>query len=359
MKQSLSLIASLSIFLTIISCATNGNDFSQTYLKDITDINVTAAPDFNTRNDQTFTIISASNIFKEIKMNEIEEQYIMLFLRSIMELKGYKYVSADKNPDLILSINASNEYSEYYVPPSTISLPKFEPGTTLTTYGNFNSYGSYGMNSFSATTRTSGKWTSENITIGGYQVGNYYPCTAISVFDAKTQKNIWNGSAVGTSDVQDVRVSNQVVIASILYKFPDCKNRDFREEIYGRGGIGLDFTIWTLDGNNYFPVVIEMDKSAQQAGILINDIILSIDGVSVVNKPVSEVWNLIKGEPGTKVNLDMFSRGKRHSIDVIRVGSVMEGNLYFKGENFSMWENQDYQAFIHAQTKYDTLLLIF
>jgi hypothetical protein len=313
-------IAAIGFFLLITSCATVGNDFSHISCKDISDVTVQSDPAFQKRNDQKFTIIPASDVFKEIKMNEIEEQYIMLFLRNAMEFKGYQYVNADNNPDLILSINANNEYSEYYVPPSTISLPKYEPGTTLTTYGNFNSYGSYGMNNFSATTRTSGKWTSENITTGGYTVGNYYPCTVISVFDAKTQKNIWNGSAIGTSNVSDVRVANQEVIVNILSKFPDYNNnREHRDLFYRRGGSGIAFTIWTLDGNNYYPVVIEMDESAKSAGILLGDIILSVDGVSLVNKPFSEALNLIKGEPGTTASLEIFSQGQRSSVNLTRV----------------------------------------
>jgi hypothetical protein len=229
-----------------------------------------------------------------------------------MEYKGYKYTEA-ADADIVLSIHADSEYKSTYVPPSTISLPKYEPGRTINTYGNF------GSDSFYATTRTPGKWTSENITIGGYTTGNYYPAVSIAVWDGRTNKPIWTGFAVGTSNVSDVRVSSQDVIYFILNKFPDCKSRKSFAESGGMTGLGFSFRIITLDGNHYYPVVVERDKYAQEAGILHNDIILSVNGVSVVNKPLSVVLNLMHVEPNGTVNLEIFSLGRKQSVDLHRV----------------------------------------
>jgi len=307
------LVKFIIIAFVFASCATTGNDFSRTTLSDITKVDVQADPTFRSRNYQTFTIISASNFYEKIKLNEIEEQYVILFVRSQMEEKGFKYVSSNNNPDIIICVDADNTYEKTYIPPKNINVPKYEPGSVSTTYGSVDT------SSFNATTYKPGKWTSETITSGGYEIGNYYAFSIIWVFDGVNKKNIWRGSALGTSKVSDVRVSNQNVICSILDKFPNQSKGKLTDDMIDKGGLGFKYKIWTLDGNNFFPVVIELGKSAEQAGLLLNDIILSVDDISVINMTLSDTWNLIRGKPGTTAKLEILSRGEIRIISISRI----------------------------------------
>jgi hypothetical protein len=280
---------------------------------------------------RTFSVFPASLISEDAKTNEIMEKQLLFFLRNCLEAKGYRFVPLDQNPDFLATITVSSEYKESYVPPSTGVLPVWVPGHTITSYGNtsgtfnyntYRSYSSYGWGSYSgtisSTTYVPGYMTIQTYTRPGYTVGHYYPVAAVSIFDAKSLKNVWLGTGAGTSANPDARVSGQFVVTSILNKFP---NSALQTEAASIGVLGMQLFVFTNDGNNYFPTVFSVVSGgpAARAGIKPYDMILSIDGVQLVNKPFSDVIQLLEGDPKAPLTLKLWRTRRQLTVNVTRL----------------------------------------
>ena len=309
----------ISVFLLLISCATTTKvtNLSPAYLYLAPSTSSYRDPDAQLEKYKTFSVFPLSLISEEAKMNPILERQLLFYVRNLLEAKGYKFVRLDKNPDFLVTLGADAKYHESYVPPSSVTLPYWNPGKTITTYGsssgsfNFNTFGdysSYGWGTWSGwsteTIYIPGYMTTRTYTIPGYTIGHFYPAAVIQVYDGKTLKNVWMGSGVGTSDNPDVRISGQLVIAHILKDFPNCTRFDSMDSTK-RGLIGIQFGIFTNDGNSYFPTVLRLLEGmpAKKAGLREYDMIIEVNGVSTLNKPFSEIMNIFRGAPGTKVNI--------------------------------------------------------
>jgi carboxyl-terminal processing protease len=80
------------------------------------------------------------------------------------------------------------------------------------------------------------------------------------------------------------------------------------------GGIGV--TIGVRDGS--VRVITVMDGySAQRAGIVPGDRIISVDGVSVENKKPDEVRGLTRGEPGTSLKVNIQREGETAPLEFV------------------------------------------
>jgi len=331
--NSLRVLANALVALALTSCATGPRvtNLSPAYLYLTPSVSSYQDPEASLGQCRTFSVFPASLINEEAKTNEIMEKQLLFFLRNCFEAKGYRFVALDQSPDFLATITVTSEYKESYVPPSTGVLPVWVPGRTITSYGstsgtfNYNTYGSYssyGWGSYSgsssSTTYLPGYMTTQTYTRPGYTVGHHYPVAAVSVFDAKSLKNAWLGTGAGTSDNADARVSGQFVVTNILGKFP---NAAVQPELASSGVVGVGLLVFTNDGNNYVPTVISVPSGAPaaKAGIQPYDMILSIDGVPLVNKPFSEVMQLLKGDPGTPVTLQLWRTGQQLTVNLTRV----------------------------------------
>ena len=84
---------------------------------------------------------------------------------------------------------------------------------------------------------------------------------------------------------------------------PESKIEDFRFQTTGQyGGIG---SLISKSENYIYITEPYKDFPADKAGLKIGDIILKIDNVSIKDKSVEDVSTLLKGEPGTKVQLNI------------------------------------------------------
>lgn len=331
--KQLRVLTSALVALALTSCATvpRVTNLSPAYLYLTPSALSYQDPEATLSVYRTFSVFPASLISEDAKTNEIMEKQLLFFLRNCLEAKGYRFVPLDQNPDFLATITLSSQYKESYVPPSTGVLPVWVPGRTITSYGNttgtfnyntYGSYSSYGWGSYSgqtsSTTYVPGYLTTQTYTRPGYTVGHHYPVAAVSMFDAKSLKNVWLGTGAGTSDNPDARVSGQFVVTQILGKFPKSA---VQSEVGSNGVVGVQLLVFTNDGNNYVPTVLSVASGgpAARAGVKSYDMILSIDGVQLVNKPFSEVIQLLGGDPGTPVSLQLWRTGQQLTVNLTRV----------------------------------------
>jgi len=330
-KQFRVLTSALAV-LALASCATGPKvtNLSPAYLYLTPSVSSYQDPGATLSHYRTFSVFPASLITEDVNANEIMGKQLLFFLRNGLEARGYRLVPLDQNPDFLATITVTSEYKASYVPPSTGVLPVWVPGRTIASYGstsgtfNYNTYGSYssyGWGSYSSqtssTTYVPGYVATQTYIRPGYTVGHHYPVAAVSIFDAKSLKNVWLGTGAGTSDNPDVRVSGQLVVTNILDKFPTSA---VQSPTASNGVVGVRFLVFTNDGNNYVPTIVAVASGspAARAGIEPYDMILSIDGVQVVNKPFSEATQLLGGDPGTPVTLQIWRTGKQLNVTATR-----------------------------------------
>ncbi len=184
-----------------------------------------------------------------------------------------------------------------------------------------NTYGAYGWGTYSGTSTSStyvpGYLTTDTFTRPGYTLGYYYPTAVVAAFDARTFNNVWLATGAGTSTQSDARISSQFVITTMIAKFPPASEVDSPSP----GVIGVALGCFTNDGNNYVPTILSAadDGPAKKAGVKQHDMLLSVGGQSVVNAPTSRVYDLLRGEPGTEVELEVWRLNKRVGLRITRV----------------------------------------
>lgn len=296
-------------------------NLSPAYLYSTPSVSSYKNPEADISDYQTFSVFPQSLISENTKMNEILEKQVLFFLRNELESKGYKFVELNQRPDFLATVRVSSKYETTYVPPQTVTSPRWVPERTITSYstssGTLWGWGNY-FGSSTSTIYVPGYMTTETYTRPGYTVGHFYPFAGISIYDGETLERVWLGTGAGASDSADVRVSSQFVIIHILAELPTASTPyDFYPS---RGTLSVNLGIFTIDGNNYIPTITRVVKRspAQTAGLRQYDMILAVDGVSVVNKSFRDVLDLIEGSPGTTTRLDVWRTGQELSIDVTR-----------------------------------------
>lgn len=94
--------------------------------------------------------------------------------------------------------------------------------------------------------------------------------------------------------------------------------QDFQEEINGNFvGIGIYMVADEESGRVlvYYPIP---GSPAEKAGIKSGDLIISVDGTEYTSDDFKIISSFIKGEEGTKVNLEIERDGKHLSFDILR-----------------------------------------
>lgn len=329
-----------AVFITAIGsgCASTAHipitNLTPAYLEITPEAKTYQDPGANLSQRKTFSVFPYSLVTQEESENSILESQILFFLRTQIEMRGYKFVEMEDGPDFIATINVSSEQRQSYVPPRTVSLPRWVPGRTVTTHtsrsGRFNyetdglhsssGWGNYSGSSTS-TTYIPGYSKSEQYTQPGYTVSRYHPSAVVTFYDRKTLQRIWFGTGSGISSNSDVRVSSQFVINRIMTELPVANSE--REVKENQGVSGVMAGIYTNDGNNYYPTItmIANKGPAKRAGIKVFDMIVSIDGRSLANKSYQDVASILSGPPGTTANLTIWRNGKEVPVRLSRVSS--------------------------------------
>jgi carboxyl-terminal processing protease len=108
------------------------------------------------------------------------------------------------------------------------------------------------------------------------------------------------------------------------------------------GGIGIQIG-YDRQGRGFIQVHSPMvGTPAYEAGVLAGDLIVKVDGKSTENMRVTEVADLIMGDPGEKVTLTVLHEGAKESVDIPIVRAVIEvhavlGDLR-KPDNAKEWD---------------------
>lgn len=91
--------------------------------------------------------------------------------------------------------------------------------------------------------------------------------------------------------------------------------------------VGIGVTLGTNSQGVYLADIVE-DSPASNAGLVIGDYVISIDGVSVENKAVADIRSMIVGEKDTPVVLEIVRDGKTYSYTIIRKEIELDTIIY-------------------------------
>lgn len=132
--------------------------------------------------------------------------------------------------------------------------------------------------------------------------------------------------------------------------YPESKIEDYRFTTTGQYG-GIGSLIREVEGDIYISEPYE-DSPAQKAGLKAGDKIISIDGKTIEDKKQDEVSAILKGQAGTKFNLEVVRNGsekikveiEREEIkipDVPYQGMLDQNTGYIKLSSFTQTASQE------------------
>jgi hypothetical protein len=278
-------------------CAASTTNLSPVLHKEKPRIQTFKAPSLDNIKLKTFSVFPVSHLKKDpLLKDDMLEMQMLFLLRNTFEIRGYKYVEITEKPDILATIDGHIQYEKVCVPPETLVSPKwFTEKRALDTY-------------------VPGNMTKQIYTVPRCTAGTCYPVVRIDALDPNTLKPLWAGIGIGTANNSDLRVSSQTIAIFILGKFP--KGPFSYERVMTPFGFG--FFVFTNNGNDYYPTVFELiEKSpADKAGIKIYDMISSIDGISVRNRPVSEIIKMFQKELGEKKSVTVFRLDKQIDLEI-------------------------------------------
>ena len=100
--------------------------------------------------------------------------------------------------------------------------------------------------------------------------------------------------------------------------------------------VGIGITIQQAeDESGFLIVMVDPDGPAQEADIMVNDLLIAVEDQDVRGMTADEVRELIRGEAGTKVSLTVMRQGEHQTLAVERrriespvaTGEMLEGGV--------------------------------
>ena len=146
----------------------------------------------------------------------------------------------------------------------------------------------------------------------------------------------------------------------------------YSEDIAGEfGGVGIRIDVGTDEesGISYIKVITPLSNTpGERLGIQAGDLIISVDGTSLAGKNTNDAVKIIRGKPGTTVNLTMKRGRKIFSLDIVRevinnidlsYSFIDDDTAYVKINSFSQDLMRDFTNAITEIDKkgYETILI--
>lgn len=119
------------------------------------------------------------------------------------------------------------------------------------------------------------------------------------------------------------------------YYIPAAQYGSYKEQMANAYvGIGITITL-REDGRGIDVMIVNENGPAEEAGMLVGDIITAVSGQSILGMDVSQVRDLVRGEEGTFVDITVERDGTEIPLTVERrqvktpvaTGEMLEGNV--------------------------------
>ena len=267
--------------ILLAGCAPFASNLSPVFPKTKPKMKIFKTSSLDNSQFRTFSVVPVSRLKKgPLLTNEIMEMHMLFFLRNALEFRGYRYVDGTENPDFLATIDGLVSFKLNDHLPEALTSPTWLPMKDIS-------------NAFIST-----RMTTQTHKIQAHTGGTVYPDIRIDVLDPHTLKPLWAGIGWAAARNPDLRISSQTIAIFLIGEFPQgpfpC--------IDVMGTFGFDFYIFTNNGNDYYPTVFQVldDSPAGRAGVIKYDMIASIDGLSVKNRPLSEIIKILRKGSGNK-----------------------------------------------------------
>ena len=281
--------------ILLAGCAPFVSNLSPVFPKTKPQLKIFKTPSLDNSQFRTFSVVPVSRLKKgPLLTNEIMEMHMLFFLRNALEFRGYRYVDGMENPDFLATIDGLVSFKPNDCLPKALTSPAWFPMKDIS-------------NAFIPT-----RMTTQTHKIPAHIGGTVYHDIRIDILDPDTLKPLWAGIGWAAARNPDLRISCQTIAIFLLGEFPQgpfsCNDVT--------GAFGFAFYIFTNNGNDYYPTVFQVidDSPAGRAGVMKYDMIASIDGLSLKNRPLSEIIEIFRKGA---VNKKLFTllRGNK-KIDV-------------------------------------------
>ena len=270
-------------------------------------ISIDSKHNYKFKENLTFTILPIS-LFNNGKsyLQNYEDRYHMYFsLRNMLEGRGYEFVSPEKKSDMIVVIDGYTELAGPAMKPQIKIRNNWSSGDTFDSFGTMDriyqalngepdielwgNYYEHGAVADDLSVKADASIDQEN-NYGHHQLALYF-------FDLSSKQVIWAGNGAGITRSLSTYLASQQLIKSLVNNIPVSKNNTALFE-YKTGSMGISYSIMSLDGINYYPLItaILTDSPANKADITPGDILLKVNGQSVVNKTYKDVSKLLNGD---------------------------------------------------------------
>lgn len=143
---------------------------------------------------------------------------------------------------------------------------------------------------------------------------------------------------VGDVDMENVR---DMAAAGMVYALDDpwsyyipASELNEHQEYKGNSTVGIGVNIAMREDKSGVDILgVQLGSAAEAAGILPGDILLKVDGKSIVDMSLEQVTELVRGEEGAELTLVMQRDGEEKSFVLKRqkimvaAGKMLEGNI--------------------------------
>ena len=151
------------------------------------------------------------------------------------------------------------------------------------------------------------------------------------------------------------------------YYIPASEYQSYQEQMKN-AYVGIGVTIMVREDGFIDIQKVEPGSPAQEAGVMPGDVLTGVEGQNVAELTLDEVKNLVRGEQGTKVQLEL-RRGeetlaltveRREIQTVVATGTMLEGNVgLVKIVNFDSRCQQETLAQVEKLLEQGATALIF